>query len=143
MMRVRIFVFLSILVVVCLVGCSNDSTVIKEVKVQELNIDVKHFVNNLENKNGLYLYSVAGKTQYLVVKHSSVLQGEEAKILRSIKAQILDQVLLINIEELSTHDYQDKRLEATRIYRLSSDHEYETIQIYKNGKEEGIDLVGG
>ena len=140
MKRVRIFVFFFILVVG---GCSNASTVIKEVKVQELNKDVKLFVNNLENKNGLYLYSAVGKTQYLVVKYSSVLQGEEAKFLQSIKAQILDQVLLINIEELSTHDYQDKRLEATRIYRLGSVHDYGTIQIYKNGKEESFDLVGG
>ena len=140
MKRVRIFVFFFILVVG---GCSNASTVIKEVKVQELNKDVKLFVNNLENKNGLYLYSAVGKTQYLVVKYSSVLQGEEAKFLQSIKAQILDQVLLINIEELSTHDYQDKRLEATRIYRLNSVHEYGKIQIYKNGKEESFDLVGG
>lgn len=142
MKRVRIFVFFFILIVVGLGGCSNDSTLIKEVKVQELNKDVKRFVNNLENKNGLYLYSVVGKTQYLIVNHSSVLQGEEAKFLQSIKAEILDQVLLINIEELSTHDYQDKRLEATRIYRLSGVQEYEKIQIYKNGKEESFDLVG-
>jgi hypothetical protein len=143
MKRVRIFVFFFTLVVVGLVGCSNASTVIKEVKVQELNKDVKLFVNNLENKNGLYLYSPVGKTQYLVVKHSSVLQRDEAKFLQSIEAQILDQVLLIHIEELSTHDYQDKRLEATRIYRLSSVPEYGRIQIYKNGKEESFDLVGG
>jgi len=142
MKRFRIFVFLFLLVVISLVGCSNASTVIKEVKVQELDTDVKRFVNNLENKNGLYLYSVAGKTQYLVVKHSSGLQGEETKFLQSIKAQIRDQVLLINIEELSTHDYQDKRLEETRIYRLGNVHEYGTIQIYKNGKEESFDLVG-
>jgi hypothetical protein len=145
MKRVRIFLFLFffILVVVGLFGCSNASTVIKEVKIQELYKDVKLFVNNLENKNGFYLYSVVGKPQYLVIKHSSVLQGEEAKFLQSIKAEILDQALLINIEEQSTHDYQDKRLEATRIYRLSSVHEYGKIQLYKNGKEESFDLVGG
>jgi hypothetical protein len=143
MKRARIFVFIFILIVVGLVGCSNAFTVIKEVKEQELNKDVKLFVKNLENKNGLYLYSAVGKTQYLVVKYSSVLQGEEAKFLQSIKAQIQDQDLIINIEELNTHDYQDKRLEATRIYRLSNVNEYGKIQIYKNGKEENFDLVGG
>jgi hypothetical protein len=142
MNRVRNFVFFFILVVVGLVGCSNASTVIKEVKEQELNKDVKLFVNNLENKNGLYLYSVLGKTQYLVVKNSSVQQGEEAIFLQSIKAEILDQVLVINIDELSTHDYQDKRLEATRIYRLSNVTEYGKIQIYLNGKEESFDSAG-
>jgi hypothetical protein len=143
MKRVRNFVFFFILVVVGLAGCSQSPTVIKEVKVQELNKDAKLFVNNLENKNGLYLYAPAGKTQYLVVKNSSVRQGVEAKFIQSIKAQIRDQALLINIEELSTHDYQDKRLDATRIYRLNSVHEYGKIQIYKNGKEESFDLAGG
>ncbi|MFC3749960.1 hypothetical protein [Paenibacillus sp. GCM10012306] len=55
----------------------------------------------------------------------------------------MDQMLVINIEELSTDDYQDKRLAATRIYQLSGDNEYGEIQIYKNGKEEAFDLVGG
>jgi hypothetical protein len=142
MNRVRGVVFSFILLVVGLVGCSHASPVIKEVKVQELNNDVKLFINNLENENGLYLYSSAGKTQYLVVKHSSVRQGEEATFLQSINAQIQDQILIINVEELSTNDYQDKRLEATRIYRLGSADEYGTIQIKKNGKEESFDSVG-
>jgi hypothetical protein len=140
--RVGSFIFSFILVAVGLVGCSHAYPVIKEVKVKELNNDVKLFISNLENENGLYLYSVAGKTQYLVVKHSSVGQGEEATFLQSINAQIQDQILTINMEERSTNDYQDKKLEATRIYRLGSANEYGRIQINKNGKEESFDIVG-
>lgn len=132
-----------ILVVVGLVGCSKASTVIKEAKMQELNKDVQLFVNNLENKNGLYLYSPVGETQYQVAKYPNVPDGEEAKFLQSITAQILDHVLVVSIEEQGTHDYQDKRLDTIRIYKLSCVNEYGEIRIYKNGKEVSLDLVGG
>ncbi len=143
MKRASKSVFFLVLVIVGLVGCSKASTVKKEAKMQELNKDVQQFVNNLENKNGFYLYSPVGETQYLVAKYSNVPDGKEAEFLQTIKAQILNQILVISIEEQGTHDYQDKRLNTTRIYELSSVNEYGEIQIVKNGKEVSLDLVGG
>lgn len=128
---------------IILVGCNNAGTLIKEVNLQGLNNDIKSFVDNVNNSNGLFLYSSVGEEQYLIVKYSNVLQGEEAKFLNSVKAQVLDQALVINIEELGTHNYNDKRLVNIRIFNLGKAQGYEKIQVFKNGKEIGIDLVGG
>lgn len=143
MKKVSTLLYLLILFVFVLAGCNNADTIIKEVNPQGLNNDIKTFVDNIKNNNGLYLYSPVGEKQYLIVKYSNVLQGEEAKILNSVKAQIHDQTLLINIEELGTHDYTDKRLENIRIFNLGKVQEYEKIQIYKSGKETTFDLVSG
>lgn len=143
MKKVSTLIYLYILFVFVIAGCNNADTEIKEVNLQGLNNNIKTFVDKIKNSNGLYLYSPVGDKQYLIVNYSNVLQGEEAKFLDSIKAQILDQTLIINIEELGTHDYTDKRLENIRIFNLGKVREYEKIQIFKNGKETAFDIVGG
>jgi len=134
---------LFILIVASLVGCNKAENIINEVNIDGINNDAKIFIDNNKNNNGLYLFSPLGEKQYLIVSYSSVLQGEEAKFLHSINAKVHDQTLIIVIEELNTLDYDDKRLEKLKIFNLSSVQKYENIQIFKNGEETKIDVVGG
>ncbi|WP_239616813.1 hypothetical protein [Cohnella mopanensis] len=136
------FVFFTI-ILACLVGCNKAASVINEVNIEGLNKNAKIFVDNIKNSNGLYLFSPIDEKQYLIVSYSNVLQGEEAKFLSSINAEVQDQTLTINLEELVTQDYQDKRLKKLTIFNLGSDQEYEKIRIFKNGEETHFDLVGG
>ncbi|MDQ0092033.1 putative Tic20 family protein [Paenibacillus anaericanus] len=57
MKKVSTLLYILILFVFVLAGCINADTVIKEVNPQGLNNDLKTFVDNIKNSNGLYLYS--------------------------------------------------------------------------------------
>ncbi|WP_256757364.1 hypothetical protein [Cohnella sp. WQ 127256] len=144
MKRISTLPFIIILIVICLIGCTNGvDTILDEVKQQKLNKDVQTFINNTQDSNGLYLYSPVNENQFIIVKYSNVLQGEEAKFLNSITGKLTDKTMMINIEELGTHNYHDKRLKDIRIFKLGSAQDYEKIQIFKNGEEINFELVSG
>lgn len=143
MKRVSSYLTTLLFLFVIVVGCNNSGAVIEEVNLQRINNDARLFIEKNKDVNGLHLYSQVGERQYLIIKYSTVLQGEEAKFLNTIKAKIVDKVLIINIEELGTNDYQDKRLKSIRVFNLKNIQEFEKIQIYKNGKETSFNLVGG
>ncbi|TVX96261.1 hypothetical protein [Cohnella terricola] len=135
---------LLLVIVFCLSGCNKSPDyLIEEVNIQEINKDAQTFVKNIQDSTGLFLFSPVNKDQYLIVKYSSVLQGEEAKFLNSISSEIADRKLIINIEELGTNNYDDNRLRGIRIFKIGRIKEFDKIQIFKNGEERKIDSVGG
>lgn len=74
---------LLLLIIVCLCGCTTSSDhVIEEVYIQKLNKKAQTFVQTINDRNGLFfLYSLINEDQYLIVKYSTVVQGDEAKYL--------------------------------------------------------------
>ncbi|URN93659.1 MAG: hypothetical protein NAG76_17785 [Candidatus Pristimantibacillus lignocellulolyticus] len=132
-----------LLIIVCLCGCTTSPDhVIKEVNIQKLNKKAQTFVQTINDRNGLFLYSLINEDQFLIVKYSTVVQGDEAKYLSNITAEIADRILIINIEEMGTDKYDDDRLNKTRIFQLPNEKDYDNIQIFKNGEETMIDSVG-
>jgi len=135
---------LALLLAVGLTGCRDHEALVKEVKLQGLRHDVQEFARQTEDRSGIFLYSRAGEKQYLIVRHASVTQGEEAQYLNGIQAQVQDHTLNLYLEEQGTKDYQDDRLKRnTRIFELGKVTTYDTIRIYRNGAETSIDLAGG
>jgi hypothetical protein len=144
MKKAGTLLYLCSIIVMVLAGCSRtDAEPVHEVKLEQLGNGAKSFVEQIKEKNGLYLYSPAAEHQYLIVNYSSVIQGEEAQFLNSLQAEAEDQTLTINLEELGTPDSQDKRLEGMRIFELGNAQDYGSIQIHKNGKSAVFDCVGG
>ncbi|RKP57990.1 hypothetical protein D7Z26_00295 [Cohnella endophytica] len=143
MRRVGALLFLFILAVSGLVGCNHSAELYAEVNPQSLNKKVKDFADILKDRNGLFLYTLVGEKNYLIVNYSNVNQGEEANFLESINAKVQDHTLIININVLGTQDYQDKRLGSMRVFSLASANKYEKIQIFKNGIETSFDAAGG
>lgn len=135
---------LSLVLAVGLAGCRDDSSLVKEVKLQGLRSDVQDFAKQTENRNGIFLYSHAGEKQYLIVRHASVIQGEAAPYLNGIQAKLQDHTLNIYLDEQETKDNQDDQLKkSTRIFDIGKGTSYDTIRIYRNGAETSFDLVGG
>jgi repressor of nif and glnA expression len=134
------------IMIVAIAGCGGNSAVageLKEVNRQELSSGAQSFAGQIKDKNGLYLYSPADEQGYLIVNYATVSQGEEAKFMASVKTEMQGQSLSINVEELGTEDYSDKRLGKMRFFELDGSQEYKVIQIYKNGTATGFDSVGG
>lgn len=134
-----------IFIAVSLAGCGGNTTAgeLKEVKLEQISSGAKSFVDEIKDKNGLYLYSPAEEQGYFIVNYLTVNQGEEAKFLESVKTELQDQSLNIDVEELGTEEYSDKRLGKMRIFELDGSQDYKVIQIYRNGAVAAFDSVGG
>lgn len=143
-MKRRKTIFVLFLLIICLCGCNNSSdNVLEEVNIQEINKDAQIFIQNIKDSNGVFLFSPIDNEQYLIVKYSTVLQGDEAKYLSAISSKITDRNLIINIEEMGTNKYADDRLRETRIFKLIDTKVFDKIEIFKNGEETNIELVSG
>ncbi|ACT00466.1 hypothetical protein [Paenibacillus sp. JDR-2] len=131
-----------IMLIVVLTGCSQSKALIKETDSHKLNQKVKSFVDRNKSKNGLYLYSVAGKEEYFIVNYSTAEQGVKVKFLAGIRAEIRDDVFTILMDVQETSDTQDKRIKPLSIYKLNKHEEASKIQVKINGQETPIDIVG-
>lgn len=131
-----------LLVIVLLTGCNRSSSTLEEVNFNHLNKEVEAFVAQVKERNGIFLYSRAGKDEYLIVNYATVQQGEPAKFLDDIHAEIRGQVFTIIMNEQETSDLQDERLRKVSIYKLNKNHKIDSIQVIKNGKEIPIDRIG-
>lgn len=123
-------------------GCSSSNLNITKINERQLTGDLSSFVERIGDKNGVYLFSGTNKKQYVLLNYSTVLQGEKASYLNGFDAEIKDKILIINIDEHSTDNYEDDRLGEISVFEIINDNSFDTIQVFKNGKEIGIDLVG-
>ncbi|MNB79010.1 hypothetical protein D3C75_257300 [compost metagenome] len=136
---------LSICMAALVAGCSNfASGEPKEVDLQQLSSGAKSFVDQIKDESGLYLYSPAGEQAYLIVNHLVTGQDEEARYLESLKSELKDHLLRLDVNELGTMEYTDKRLGKIRFFELGdSSRDYNAIQVYKNGVVSKFDSIGG
>lgn len=136
---------LCIFMAAILAGCSSLAKgEPKEVELKQLSSGAKRFVNQIKDKSGLYLYSPAGGQAYLIVNYMVTGGNKEAKYLGSLKSDLKDHLLRLDVNELGTTEYTDKRLGKIRFFELgSSSRDYSAIQVYKNGVVSKFDSVGG
>ncbi|AIQ49463.1 hypothetical protein R70723_28955 [Paenibacillus sp. FSL R7-0273] len=136
---------LCIFMVAIIAGCSSLAKgAPKEVELKQLSSGAKSFVDQIKDKSGLYLYSPAGEQTYLIVNHLVAGQDEEAKYLESLKTELKDHLLRLDVNELGTTEYSDKRLGQIRFFELgNSSRDYNAIQVYKNGVVSKFDSIGG
>ncbi|SDE67064.1 hypothetical protein SAMN04488542_101334 [Fontibacillus panacisegetis] len=139
-MQKRMVILVLLLV---LIGCNKSSSLLSEVDQKDLNNDVVTFLEETKEANGIYLYSRVGERQYLILNNIYVNQGEQATFINSIQSQIQNKTLVIKIEELKTDKFDDKRIGKLKVFKINSEDEFDTIQIFKNDKATNFDLVGG
>jgi hypothetical protein len=70
-----------LLVIVVLTGCNRSSSSLEEVNFNHLNKEVSTFVDQVKDRNGIFLYAQVGKDEYLIENYAAVQQGELAKFL--------------------------------------------------------------
>ncbi|GLX66519.1 hypothetical protein [Paenibacillus glycanilyticus] len=131
------FVLLLILV---LAGCSESTSLMKE--VDRPNKDVKSFVDRNGSKNGIYLYTAPGKGEYVIVNDSTVQQGEPAKLVTDALAELQDGVLTIHFDVTETSDLQDERIKPVSVYKLNNNMKADTIKVVVNGEETSFETSG-
>lgn len=135
-------VSLLLILMVVLAGCGQSSSMIKEVDRDKLDQRVKSFVDRNQSSNGLYLYSVTGKEEYFIVNYSTARQGEKAKYIAGIRAQLEKGLFTIRMDVEEASDLRDERITPMSIYRIMKDGKANTIKVFINGRETPINAIG-
>lgn len=137
--KVLIFCFL----ILMLGGCNQPSLSVTQINEDHLRGGLVKFVERIQEKNGIYLFSETSNQQYLLLNYSNVIQGEKPSYLEDFKTEVKDQNLIINFSEVSSDNEADDQLGKLNVFEIINDGSFDTILIFKNGKATSIDLVGG
>jgi len=127
------------------IGCNEDKSevdnLIERIKLNDLDKDVKDFIDRKNIENGIYMINTAGK-QYLFLNSQSVVNGEKAAYFSNVYAEFSEETLKIYFEEHFVKDYSDERLEDNMvIYLIHDDPRREYILAHKNGVEIPFDGI--
>jgi hypothetical protein len=125
-----------LIMVIVLLGCKNDSLLnYRRVKADYVGGKVKKIVSNIGAKNGVYLYIDDKKTMYLLLKDLLVAEGNEAPYFSNVSIEPKGDVLNISYNEKYTKDYINKKIDNKLMYRIRLNKKFNTIKLFRNGKE--------
>ncbi|MDO3410570.1 hypothetical protein QWJ34_12430 [Saccharibacillus sp. CPCC 101409] len=142
MTRIKLGSLLLCLILV-LAGCGQPSSLLTEVKEKNLNKDILSFIEQTDADSGLYLFSRAGETSYIICNNKHVVQGEQAVYIESVDGVVKNRELEVRIEEGYTEDYDDERLGKLRVFKINDGADFDSIRMLKNQKDTPFDVVGG
>lgn len=102
---------------------------------------VQKFISEQSGQNGIDLYSDGVHGDYLFLNAFNVAQGEKAVYFSDITCEISEKTLIIYFSENQT-EHMNRKMNNREIYKINSSIKYDTIHIYKNGREIAFDVVG-
>lgn len=142
-MKNTIFILLvCCLLIGILVGCSKKvETEFSEIELQNAPSVVKSFVDRNSEKNGVYLYSDNKLDDYIFFNTFNVNQGDKAAFFKNINCSIKENTLNIFFNEELTDDYSEE-IKNKVIYRIKSRNKFDTIKLFRDGKEILFSAIG-
>lgn len=138
-MRVKKLFFLVFVLSSLLVGCGENTVSYSEVKQEQVNENVKRFIQSVQRsqdieRNGIYKYYDEAHIQYLYVTQDFLTNGKGFGGLD------------IETDKDSMHVYLKENDEPTEdtywLYRIKSNREFTYSKIYKNGEETYFGTIG-
>ena len=132
----------ALLCIVFLFGCSEDLS-FSEVSKDVVNKDIKTFISNVKNENGIYLYLDKQNTIYVYLNASNVKQGEKPVHFNDFDVEGNGDTLHILYNRDKTDDYSNQSLKYELLYKVNADKKYDNIKSFSNGEEVPFDLVTG
>jgi len=131
------------IVLITLMGCAKDSALVfSKVDLTKVDGKIKIFLDKCTDKNGIYLYDDNTNENYIFLNDYHVKQGEKASYFENIKMDIQGTALIIKLDEQSTNNYKNKKIDNRLLYKVKKPKNIRYIKIYKNGEESKFDLIG-
>ncbi len=124
-------------------GCNEKDLYFKNITMDELDKEISTFFLNQQNENGVYLFQDQGERIYVFLNGWNVKQGEAAPTFSNFEIEPDGDTLRIHFEEQLTTDYENKEVDNRLIYEIRFDRNYESLAIFKNGKETHFDVSSG
>ncbi len=132
-----------ILIILAIVVCyKNTNLTFSKENYKNTDNKIKVFMDKLNDKNGIYLYSDGTNDMYLFLNGYNVNIGEKASYFTDIEMEVKDRTLIINFNEKYTDDYINKEIDNRVLYKIKQPKNVDTIRIYKNEQETHFDSIG-
>lgn len=143
----KIGICIIIFMLLFMTGCNEDESeidnLIERIELNDLEEDVKDFIERKNIDNGIYMINTVDK-QYLFLNSQSVVNGEKAAYFSNIYAEFSEETLKIYFEEHFAKDYSYEQLDDNMvIYLIHDDPRREYILAHKNGIEIPFDVIFG
>lgn len=139
---IRIALSILLIMVLVLIGCKNNSLLTyRQIKADYVGGKIKKIVKTIGNNNGIYLCMDGNKVMYLMLNGLVVKKGEKAPYFSNVVIKPKGNVLNISYKESYTKDYINKKINNKVMYRIKLHKQFQTIKIFKNGKESHFDGI--
>lgn len=153
------YVVISIIAIVALIFIGNylknKNSIVNNIEGVEVNSndvkvddkvssDVEEKINKTFKENGVYLLN-SGKENimYIIFDGSKVDINGEAPYFSNFKVETTNNSIIFYIDE-EVKKYPKNELSNHKlIYRIKMNKEYESVSIYRNGKEGHFDCISG
>lgn len=131
-----------LIMVFVILGCKNNSLLnYRRVKPDYLNGKIKKAVQNIGDKNGVYVCKDGKKTMYLLIKGKHETRGAENLQFSNVVIEPKGNVLNISFNENYTKESTNRKLENNIMYRIKLHRNFDLIKVFKNGKETQFDDI--
>lgn len=133
----------SILIMIHLLTACSSQLSFSELSEDEVNNDIQTFIDNVKNKNGVYLYFENDKSVFVYLNGSNVKQGEKAIHFKDFNVEGHDDTLSILYNTAETEDYSNQSVNHELLYKVKLDKEYEFLIPISNGEEVEFSEISG
>ncbi|WP_406944220.1 hypothetical protein ACJA3J_12680 [Halobacillus sp. SY10] len=126
-------------------GCNTKPEIsYNEVGKKTLKKDIQHFIESVKEENGVHLYiDNQNASIFVYLNESNVVQGEEAMYFTGFDVEGVNETLNLLYKSENTFDSSNSSLEHELFYKVSLDTDYETVKLFKNGKETHFGTISG
>lgn len=114
-----------------------------KIKIDNAKQDVKSFIGETKNENGIHLYLEGNEDIYVFLNGINVTLGEKAIYYDDFKVSADTDILKIVYSQKETENYSSEEIDYQLLYRVRLDKKYNVIKAIKNGKEVQIGVISG
>ncbi|PIC83598.1 hypothetical protein [Sporosarcina sp. P1] len=131
--------FVLLLVMGVLVGCGEKQLTYSEVSIDQVNADVKSFIDGIETSeeaegNGIYMFSENEMKRYVYLNQDFLDSGKGFGDLDIRTDEDSFQIYLQQNDEPTKDEY--------KLYTITLDRTYEYMRVFKDDEETHIQLMG-
>ncbi|PID15312.1 hypothetical protein CSV63_09110 [Sporosarcina sp. P34] len=131
--------FVLLMVVGVLVGCGEKQLSYSEVTIDQVNADVKSFIDGIETSedpegNGIYMFNETEVKRYLYLNQDFLDSGKGFGDMEIKTNEDSIQIYLQENDEPTEDEY--------KLYNITLDRTYEYMQVFKNDEETHFQLIG-
>ncbi|MFJ7935958.1 hypothetical protein [Sporosarcina sp. NPDC096371] len=132
--------FLLVVLIVLLTACSSNFT-FSEISINNADDQIREFINLVEMENGHYLYLDDKNGMYVFLNGIYVRQGHDAVYFSDFNVIVQQDTLSMFINQEYDSDYSNAQLNYQVLYKINTEANYDTIQLYINGRPVSFDAI--
>jgi hypothetical protein len=124
-----------------LTGCGGNKVTISEINLENVNDNVKSFIENVEydekgTGTGIYIYNDSKNQRYLYLNQDFL---DDGRSFGDIDIKTDENSLIIYLNDISI---SEGKADTYKLYKINFKGNYEYLKVFKNGEETHFGGVG-